>query len=63
MGTSGFAIGLVIGLALGFAVGRRPQKTWSELTSGEKIAIALGVVVLVVLVVLTATGVVLLGGR
>ena len=48
----GYAIGFVIGLACGFAAGRR-QKSWSEMTTGEKNLTIAGIAIVAVLVVIT----------
>ena len=50
----GLAVGIGAGIAIGISIGKK-QKSWSELTAGEKktriISIAAGVVLLVVGVV------------
>jgi len=54
---NGYAVGFVVGLACGFAAGRK-QKPWAELTDKQKKAIIGLTIVLVVLVLLTALGVI-----
>ena len=50
----GLAVGIGAGIAIGISIGKK-QKSWSELTAGEKktriISIAAGVVLLIVGVV------------